>query len=148
MTDQRLSENLINISIAPKRVRWPKRGATAAWTKAHDCVDALQDLVRKVDVDCLQVEQNRELSADAIRRRRHEICDKAMAKLATFEAFDIAEKALMDDIGSLERLTDPSPEQAQMHEKLKQALKELREGVEATKRMVQERCKTREHASV
>jgi hypothetical protein len=35
-----------------------------------------------------------------------------------------------------------------MRDKLNQALRDLREGVEATKRLVQERCKVRESVSV
>jgi hypothetical protein len=71
MVIQRLSENLINISIVPKRVRWPEPSSAAAWAKAHDCVFALQNLVRNVDLDCLQIEQRsflRKLSARDARR--------------------------------------------------------------------------------
>ena len=35
-----------------------------------------------------------------------------------------------------------------MHGKLKQALRDLREGLAASKRALQERCKVREHVSV
>ncbi len=94
MASEGMSENLIKISIAPKRARWPEPSTATAWARAHDCVDALHDLVRKVDTDCLKVEQSREFSSDAIRRRRAEICDKAMTKLANFKAFYVAEKAL------------------------------------------------------
>jgi hypothetical protein len=148
MATQRLSENLISISIVPKRVRWPEPGVAAVWTKANECVDALQDLVRKTDIDCLQIEQNAEFSTDAIRKRRSEICDQAMAKLVSFKTFGTAEKALINDIELLNGLSVRSPEQVQMHAKLKQAIQDLREGVEATRRMLQERCKVRERASV
>ena len=67
-----------------------------------------------------------------------------MTKLANFNAFGIAEKALVDNINLLERLSNPDPRQAQMPDKLNQALRDLREGVEATRRLVQERCKVRE----
>jgi hypothetical protein len=145
----RLSENLIAISIVPQHVaRWLERGTTPAMTSAYDCVVAFKDLVRAADLESLQVEQNRELSAEAIRKRRSMICDKAMTKLANFKAFHVAEKALIDEINRLERLSDPDPQQAQMRDKLNQALRDLREGVEATRRLVQERCKIRERASV
>jgi hypothetical protein len=39
-------------------------------------------------------------------------------------------------------------QKAQMYDKSKQALRDLREGVEATRRMVLERCKVRERATV
>jgi hypothetical protein len=142
------SSNEINIRIVPKRIRWPEPRASDAWAKAHDCVDALQDLVRDVDLACLQVEKNKEFSSDAIRQRSAGICDKTMTKLANFNAFGIAEKALVDNITLLERLSNPDPQQAQMRDNLNQALRDLREGVEATRRMVQERCKIRERASV
>jgi hypothetical protein len=107
-------------------------------------IDALQI----VDLDYLQAEQNKELSAGTIRRRRMEICEEAMKTLASFKAFHIAEKAVIENIVSLERLNDRDHEQVQMHEKLGRALRDLREGVEATRRMLQERCKVREGASV
>jgi hypothetical protein len=83
MASQRLSENLIKICIVPKRVRWPEPSSAPVWAKAHDCVDAFQELVRNVDVDCLQVEQSKEFSSDAIRRRLAEICNKTMTKLSS-----------------------------------------------------------------
>ncbi len=122
------------------------RSTGPTWARAHDCVDALQDLVRDVDLACLQVEDNKDFSSDAIHRRRAEICDKALTQLADFKPFQIAEKALVGNIELLERLNS-EPQQTQMHVKLKQALQELREGVEATRRMVLERCKLREPAS-
>jgi hypothetical protein len=96
----------------------------------------------------LSADRAEELSAEAIRKRRAEICDKAMTKLTNFETFDIAEKALIDDIDLREGLSVRSPQQVQMQEKLKQALRDLREGVEATRRMLKERCKVRERAFI
>jgi hypothetical protein len=148
MTDQRLSENLIKISIVPKRVRWPERCAAAAWAKAHDYVDALQHLVRAVDHDCLQVEQNHELSADAIRKRRAVICEAAVSKLSNFRPLEVAAEALTENVDALEKLSDRNQKQVEMHTTLRRALRDLPEGVEATRRMVQQRCRTREHASV
>jgi hypothetical protein len=66
----------------------------------------------------LEVEQNSEFSSDAIRRRRAEACDKTMTRLASLKAFHIAEKALVDNIALLERLSEPDPQQAQVHDKL------------------------------
>jgi hypothetical protein len=148
MPDQRLSENLIKISIVPRQVRWPERTATPAWAKAHDYVDALQDLVRDVDVGCLRAEQNNEFSSDTIRKRRAAICDAALNRLSNFGRLEIAKRALTESVDALERLSDRNQEQVEMLETLKRALLDLREGVEATRRMVQERCKAREHVSV
>jgi hypothetical protein len=148
MTGQRLSGNLIRISIVPKRVLWPDRGTTAAWAKAHDYVDALQDLVRGVDHECLKVEQNHELSADAVRKRRAAICEAALRKLVNFGPLEIAEKAMNENVDALGRLSDRSQKQVEMHTTLRRALRDLPEGVEASRRMVQERCKVRERVSV
>jgi hypothetical protein len=148
MTPNKLTDTEIAIRIVPKRLRWPEAGTTTAWTRAHACVDTLRDLIRKVDQACIEAEQNRELSAGGIGRRRAEICDQALRKLVNFAAFEIAEKALTENFDALERLTDPNPQDAQMHDTLKQALRDLRGGVEATRRMVLERCKVREPASV
>jgi hypothetical protein len=101
-----------------------------------------------VDFRCCEAEQDRELFAGGLSRRRAEIYDQAMITLAHFKPFAIAEKALIENIDVLERLSDRDPEQIQMHQKLKQGLRELKEGVEATKRMVLERCRVRESASV
>ncbi len=145
---QRLSNLQIAIRVCPKRLRWFERGATTAWTKAHECVDALQDLVRDVDVNCIEVEQNPDLSVSAIARRRAEICDQTLSKLVDFLPFEIAEKAVTENIDALERLSELDAQQVQMHKNLTKALADLREGVEATKRLVRERCKMRESTFV
>ena len=138
---QKVSDAQIAITIVPKRARWSEPGTGSVWAAAHSCVDAWHNLIRKVDLDCAEAEQNPDLSASAIARRRAEICDQAMSKLADFRPFEIAEKALTNNINALERLSDPDPQQAQMLQKLKRALRDLQEGIEATRRMVQERCK-------
>lgn len=48
-----------------------------------------------------------------------------------------------DNIGSPEQLTERDAEQTQMYQKLTKALADLREGVDATRRMVLERCRMR-----
>ena len=103
----------------------------------------LQDLVRHVNRGCVEAEQDRKLSAGAIGRRRAEICDPAIIKLVNFKSFKIAEKAVNDNIGSPEQLTERDAEQTQMYQKLTKALADLREGVDATRRMVLERCRMR-----
>ena len=148
MPTHKLSDIEIAVRVVPTRLRWPETGTTIAWTRAHDCVDALQDLVRNLDVACLKAEQDRQLSAGGIARRRAELCDQALRKLANFRSFDIAEKALSENIVALERLSSRDPEQVQMLQKLTQALHDLREGIEATRRMVLDRCKMRERPVV
>ncbi len=123
-------------------------GSSVTWGKAHDCVDALQELVRIVDRDCTRAEENKDLSADAIRRRRAELCDQALGKLANFRSFEVAETALSREIDALDRVTTPDAQQAQLHQTMTKALADLREGIDATRRMVLERCKLRERAAV
>ena len=143
LVKHQLTNTEIQVRVVPTRLRWPETGTTIAWTRAHDCVDALQDLVRSVDIACIEVEQSRELSPGAIARRRADFCDQALRKLVNFPAFEIAEKTLSENIVALERLSDRNPEQVQMLQKLTQALHDLREGIEATRRMLLERCKMR-----
>lgn len=78
MTTRKLTHNEIRIRILPTHLRWPDAGTSAVWIKAHDCVNALQDL------------------------RRAEICDRALRKLVNFPAFEIAEKALIESIDELD----------------------------------------------
>jgi hypothetical protein len=145
---QKVSDAQIAITIVPKRARWPEPGTGSVWAAAHHCVDAWHNLIRKVDLDCSEAEQNPDLSASAIARRRAELSDQAMSKLANFRPFEIAEQTLTNNINALERLSDPDPQQAQMLQRLKQALRDLQEGIEATRRMLQERCKVRENVSI
>ncbi len=145
---QPLSDNAIAIRIVPLHVRWPERGTSNAWTKAYNAVDALRNLGRDVDRDCLEAEQDRQLSGDGLRRRREEICDEALGKLVSFQAFEIAQKAMSENIAALERAGYLDPTRAQMHQKLTTALADLREGVAATRRTVLERCRMRQSVSV
>ena len=135
-----LTDTEIAIRIVPRRLRWPAPGTNSAWTKAHACVDAFHDVIRKVDLGCLEAEQDRVLSASGIARRRAELCNQAMTKLASLTPFQIAEKAIIERIDLPERPTGLDTQKAQMTK----ALADLREGVEATQRMVLERCKMRE----
>ena len=144
MPKPKLSSTEIAIRICPKSLRWPESGTSTTWTRAHDCVGTLKHVVRKVDLACCEVEENAALSASGMARRRAEICDQTLRKLVNFPAFESAEKALIADIEALERLSERNPEQVQMLQISKQALTDLREGIPATQRMVQERCKTRQ----
>lgn len=101
-----------------------------------------------MDRDCSEAEQNRELSANAIGQRRAAIGEQALRKLVNFRSFEVAEKAVTENIDVLERLSDRDPAQVQMLQKLTRALQDLQEGVQATMRMVLDRCKMREVISV
>ncbi len=129
-------------------MHWPEPSAAAVWAKAPACVNALHVLVRKADFDCAAAEKDSKLFAGGIARRRAEICDHAMLRLTNFGPFQIAEKSVSDKINSLERLSDRDPEQVQMLQRLKRALTDLREGIPATQRLLQERCKVRQGASL
>jgi hypothetical protein len=147
MKIQKLSDLEIKVRIVPTRVRWPEADAGGAWSKAHQCVCALEDLVRYVDDSCLEVEQKR-LSSSELRESRAAICYHAMAKLVNFRAFEVAERALCENINALERLDSRNPNQVHMLDKLRQAQRDLNEGIEATRRMVKDRCKMREGVPV
>jgi hypothetical protein len=106
-----------------------------------------EELVRDVDCNCLEAEQNKKLSTRELRESRAVICNQAIGKLVNFAAFEVAERALSENIVALERLSR-NPEQVQMLQKMKQAQRDLQEGIEATRRMILDRCKMREHVPV
>ncbi len=107
-----------------------------------------RQIIRDIDTACGEVEDDGELSAGAIARRRSEMCDRALRKLVSFQPFEIAEKALTENIDALDRLTAPNGQQSQMNQNMTKAVADLREGLEATRRMVLDRCKMREGVSV
>jgi hypothetical protein len=148
MTTLKVSAAQIAITIVPRRALFYDRSAGSVWAKAHDCADALQALVQKVDLSCSEVEEDPEISVNGIARGRAEICDQALRKLGNFRLLEIAEKALTESIDALERLSNRDPAQVRLLEMSKQAREDLREGVEATKRLVRERCKIRDRVFV
>jgi hypothetical protein len=105
-------------------VRQPNRAPGECWQPFKRLLErrSLQDLVRKADLACIEAEQDRELSAGGIARRRAELCDQVLRKRRNFEPFEIAERALTENVNALERLSDRNPEQVQMLQRLKQAL--------------------------
>lgn len=100
---KRLSDTEIKMRICATRVRWPESGTTIAWSRLHDCVDALHGLARATDDNCFQAEQNIDLSPEGIARRRTELGRQALTELASFKAFKTAEKATLNDIDFLEK---------------------------------------------
>jgi hypothetical protein len=147
MPAHKWSDLEIAVRIVPTSLRWPQSGASTAWTTVHDCVDAYRDLVRSIDIACVEAEQNRQLSSSDIVRRRAALCDDALRRLANFRPLEAAETALTEEINALERLRDRDAQQVQMHVTSRRAVRDLREGVAATRRAVQERCKVRQVVS-
>jgi hypothetical protein len=115
---------------------------------AHDCVHALENVARHAEDACIAIEQHKDLSPDAIRRGRVEICEKALARLADFNPLESAEKALSGGIRALESLENRTPDQVKALQQYKQAVGDLREGLDATRRTILEICKLRAGAPV
>jgi hypothetical protein len=74
-------------------VRFPDPSAETVWARAHDCVNALHALVRKVDLSCSEAEKNAEISVSGIARRRAKLCERTLIQLANFKPFETAERA-------------------------------------------------------
>jgi hypothetical protein len=136
----RLTDIQIAARIVPTHVRWPKDNK-GVWSELHNCVDSFRGLVRRVDENCCQIE--RETAPREIAVRRNELGTRTLTVLANFSPFESAEKAASEMINSLERQAECTPEQVQMYESLVKARSELHEGVNATRRVVVERCKMR-----
>ena len=100
------------------------------------------NLIRDLDRNCLQLEQD-ELTPDVMRRRTDEICNQAMRKLINFKPLNTAIKALSENADALENLSERNPGQVGALQQLKNAVADLQEGIEATRRMVLERCRLR-----
>ena len=125
--------------VVPSLVRWPGSEVTntLAWDRLRDCVEALRAMLRILDDTCHRAEQNADLKPEAIARRRKELGDQALSKLAAFQPLQTAERAVDQSINSLE---------PKMQNLLRKALDESREGVAATRRAVVERCQMRAFA--
>ncbi|MBR0703130.1 hypothetical protein JQ599_24730 [Bradyrhizobium diazoefficiens] len=101
---RRLTDTEIAVRIAPTALRWPSPDVanTVAWDRLRDCVQVLQGLARAVDGNCFAAEQDRDLSAEGIRRRRTRIGQQALAELAELKPVKAAEKAVADNLAHLE----------------------------------------------
>jgi hypothetical protein len=89
--------------VCAPRLHWPEAGTTIAWSRLHDAVEALHGLVRVVDEHCYQAEQDSDLSAEGIARRRTELGRQALTEVASFKPFQTAEKATLNNIEVLEK---------------------------------------------
>ena len=102
MATNRMSDTEIQMRIVATRVRWPETGTTIAWSRLHDCVDALHGLIQTVHHGCAEAEQNTDFSSAGITRRRTELGRQALTELTNFKPFQIAEKATLENIDYLE----------------------------------------------
>lgn len=101
---RRLTVTELAARVVPTAIRWPSRevGKTIAWQRLHDAVEALRGLVRVVDDGCIQAEQDQDLSSDGIARRRKALAHQALSELEQFKPFQIAERAVTENIDYLE----------------------------------------------
>jgi len=140
-----LSEIAIKVRIVPRRGQLPNAQSSKVWTAVHDCILAYETVVRDVESACMAFERDKDdLSPDAIRRRRSQICEQGLARLVGFRPLEMAEKALTQRISALESLNERNSEQVRSLNQLTQALADLRQGIEATKRTILEICKVRQ----
>jgi len=127
---RRITDLEIAVRIVPTMVRWPSSDLRA-WCCLRNGVDTLRKLVRSLDHECEKIERDRELNAAAIARRRSELGHQALEDLMTFGQLESAERAVEEQIKQGETKSQFL---------LTKAAAELREGVEAARRAVIERC--------
>jgi hypothetical protein len=100
---KRLTDIEIAGRIVPAMLRWPANIAkTVAWDRLRECVDALRGLLFVVNANCLEAEQDQDLSPEGIIRRRSQIGQQALTELADFKPFQVAEKAVANNLAFLE----------------------------------------------
>lgn len=133
---RRLSDLEIAVRIVPTMLRWPLSDSRA-WGRLHNGVDALRKILRSLDDACQEIEHDRELNAAAIAQRREKLGRQALEELTTFSLLQSAERAVANEVKQLE------PKNQSL---LTKALNELRDGVEAARRAVVERCQMRTFA--
>jgi hypothetical protein len=133
---RRLTEAEIAIRVVPTMLRWPS-SEIAAWDRLRESVEALRKMLRALDDACHEVEHNRHINPQDIRRRRIQLGDQALRELAAFKRLHSAEHTVAENIDGLEPKTQNL---------LRKALNELCEGVDAARRAVIERCQMRAFA--
>ena len=133
MTHQ-LTDLGIAVRIAPNSLRWPE---VAAWDRLRDGVNALRDMLRVLDNACQRIERDHRLQPQEVRRHRTELGERALRELADFKPVLTAERAVNENFDKLE---------PKMQTLLMKALGELREGVDAARRAIVERCQMRAFA--
>ena len=133
---KRLTEAEIQVRIVPTMLRWPspESANTSVWDQLRDCVEALRGMLRLLDEKCDRAEHDSDLKPESIARRRKELGNQALSKLAAFTPLRSAELAVDKNINDLE---------PKMQNLLRKALEELREGIAATERAVVDRCQMR-----
>lgn len=146
MSVRKLTENEIRIRIVPTHLRWPEARTSNAWAQAHGCVRRLHDFVRNLDQQCVQVEQSSKMNSQNRAQQLEALNNRALAKLANFSPLREAERAVASEAEALNKRDETTPQHMKMKERLAGAMEELRDGIAATERLVQERCGTRERA--
>ena len=126
MTDLEIAARVV-----PTMLRWPPE---IVFDQMRDCVEALRSMLRVLEERCDRVERDTDLKPESISRRRIQLGEEALAKLAAFEPLQKAERAVDENIKHLDTKTQNL---------LAKALDEFREGVAATRRAVVERCRMR-----
>jgi hypothetical protein len=108
---KRLTELEIAARVVPTMLRWPAEANTIAWGKLRGCVEALRGLVSAVNMHCSQAEQDHDLSAEGIVRRRAKVGQQALAELESFKPLQDAINAVESNLAFLEeRMADlPKP---------------------------------------
>ncbi|MEH2573475.1 hypothetical protein [Bradyrhizobium sp. AZCC 1708] len=100
---RRVTDTEIAARIVPTSLRWPADIAkTIAWDRLRECVDALRGLVSTSNAHCLEAEQDQDLSPEGVIRRRTQLGHQALTELANFKPFQLAEKAVANNLAHLE----------------------------------------------
>jgi hypothetical protein len=131
-----MTENDIEVRIVPTVLRWPSRDTakTIAWDRARECVDSFRGVLRAVDAHCTKAEQNADLSPAGIARQRAAVGQQALAELDSFKPFQLAEKAVAENIRYLEDKMTALPQpptsfaDALLAQEIRQDIKQSRHG--------------------
>ena len=129
----KLTDLGIAARIVPTMLRWPI-SEVAAGNRLRDGVEALRDMLRGLDDACQRLEHDHRLQPQEVRRRRTELGERALRQLVDFKPVLSAERAVNENIDKVE---------PKMQTLLIKALGELREGVDAARRAIVERCQMR-----
>jgi hypothetical protein len=144
MVATKLTDNEIRIRIVPTHVRWPEPSSTPAWARLRDCVKALHTFTRKIENESLEIKRMFLLDRDSLVRQHADLASRALQELANFQPLQIAERSVAKELGELNKNPKVAAQQQRDKQILIKALEELRGGIAATERLVQERCGVRE----
>ena len=80
-------------------LRWPPE---IVFDPMRDCVEALRSMLRVLEARCDRVDHDLDLKPGSVARRRIQLGEEALAKLAVFEPLQKAEGAVDEHINNLE----------------------------------------------